>query len=494
MSATQLTGSAPYPGAGYDQGGTSFGKNFFNGQLNSSSFSWQGAASAGYGMLMNAIPTPHSDLNSSNQDSANIRSGISQALISSGNPYAMAAGAAYGIIDKTGGFNDASEGLSGGKDMINKAGSILLPGAGYFLSSTDKYKQSDSSKQMNGGYLGFQSFVDTKVTPNAGGKFLVGNSEVNANVAKAKQQDYDISRIKDARDDDFMSMYSMSTNIGVGNQFALNGGYSSTYAVAAKKGIKITNGLTWVKSFNIGGKTSGLKFSQFNKVLSNFKLPELEPQTIKVIHDDQQPQQSQEEGDDLAITIQPPTNPSVTIEAPTQMPQQEENNSELDALDNWLSNFEQDDLGVYQIPQDVYDKLTEEQKIQLEKSGIHFTVVPTKLTVNVEKHKAGGTFNVIPEGALHKNKHHMEDAEGLTKKGIPVVTEENGELVQQAEIEKEEIIFNLAVTETLEKLMKKAKDSESESDRDACAIAAGKLITKEILHNTKDMTGLIKEC
>jgi hypothetical protein len=29
--------------------------------------------------------------------------------------------------------------------------------------------------------------------------------------------------------------------------------------------------------------------------------------------------------------------------------------------------------------------------------------------------------NVIPEGALHKNKHHMEHAEGLTKKGIPVV-------------------------------------------------------------------------
>jgi hypothetical protein len=44
--------------------------------------------------------------------------------------------------------------------------------------------------------------------------------------------------------------------------------------------------------------------------------------------------------------------------------------------------------------------------------------------------KEGGTFNVIPDGALHKNKHNMEDAEGLTKKGIPVVTEEEGKLVQ----------------------------------------------------------------
>lgn len=32
--------------------------------------------------------------------------------------------------------------------------------------------------------------------------------------------------------------------------------------------------------------------------------------------------------------------------------------------------------------------------------------------------------NVIPEGALHKNKHHMEHAEGLTKKGIPVIDED----------------------------------------------------------------------
>ena len=32
--------------------------------------------------------------------------------------------------------------------------------------------------------------------------------------------------------------------------------------------------------------------------------------------------------------------------------------------------------------------------------------------------------NVIPEGALHKNKHHMEHAEGLTKKGIPVIDDD----------------------------------------------------------------------
>jgi hypothetical protein len=29
--------------------------------------------------------------------------------------------------------------------------------------------------------------------------------------------------------------------------------------------------------------------------------------------------------------------------------------------------------------------------------------------------------NVIPEGALHARLHHMDNAKGLTKKGIPVV-------------------------------------------------------------------------
>jgi hypothetical protein len=36
--------------------------------------------------------------------------------------------------------------------------------------------------------------------------------------------------------------------------------------------------------------------------------------------------------------------------------------------------------------------------------------------------------NVIPEGALHARLHHM-DQDGITKKGIPVITEEEGGIV-----------------------------------------------------------------
>ena len=100
--------------------------------------------------------------------------------------------------------------------------------------------------------------------------------------------------------------------------------------------------------------------------------------------------------------------------------------------------------------------------------------------------------NVIPEGALHAHKHHMENAEDLTKKGIPVV-DNKGE--QQAEVEKNEIIFSLEVTKQLENLYKRyQEDTNTQQEKDELAIEAGKLLVYEILHNTIDRTGLIKEC
>lgn len=98
-----------------------------------------------------------------------------------------------------------------------------------------------------------------------------------------------------------------------------------------------------------------------------------------------------------------------------------------------------------------------------------------------EEKKENKTENVIPEGALHANLHHM-DVKNITKKGVPVV-DTDGE--QQAEIERDEIIFRLEVTKLLEKL--KADGS------DEAAITAGKLLAEEILYNTEDRTGLLEK-
>ena len=101
--------------------------------------------------------------------------------------------------------------------------------------------------------------------------------------------------------------------------------------------------------------------------------------------------------------------------------------------------------------------------------------------------------SVIPDGALHKNKHNLDkvgvDDKEMTKKGIPVV-DNNGE--QQAEIELNEIIFTLEVTKELEKRYKEYYDDNTKQSRkDELALEAGKLLWKEIIYNTDDRTGLI---
>lgn len=105
----------------------------------------------------------------------------------------------------------------------------------------------------------------------------------------------------------------------------------------------------------------------------------------------------------------------------------------------------------------------------------------------IEKFQKGG--NLLPSGALHKNKHNMQvdilDGQ-ITKKGIPVVSiEEGGEVIQHAEIEAAEIIFELSVTKKLEKYW---KDGSEEA-----MIKAGELLVEEILNNTDDNVDLIKQ-
>ena len=108
---------------------------------------------------------------------------------------------------------------------------------------------------------------------------------------------------------------------------------------------------------------------------------------------------------------------------------------------------------------------------------------------SVQEFKNGGVIgidsSIIPEGKLHAHKHNLKDTnpdlEDVTKKGIPIVTlDEGGELQQVAEIEKEEIIFRKEVTNKLEALY---NDGSEEA-----MIEAGKLIAEELMTNTDDNT------
>lgn len=102
--------------------------------------------------------------------------------------------------------------------------------------------------------------------------------------------------------------------------------------------------------------------------------------------------------------------------------------------------------------------------------------------------KNGGQMNVIPEGALHARKNHLTDVDDMykevTHKGIPVISIEEGDIIQHAEVEHSEIIFTKKVTDKIEKYRKQGTEE--------AAIECGKLLVQEILYNTDDRTGLIQ--
>ena len=120
--------------------------------------------------------------------------------------------------------------------------------------------------------------------------------------------------------------------------------------------------------------------------------------------------------------------------------------------------------------------------------------------INIQKEPSGESVDqlknrckvsVIPGGALHAHKNNMEGAgEDFTAKGIPVV-DNKGE--QQAEIERDEIIFRKEVTDKMEELFKKYKEEDNASKKDDIAIEMGKILTCEITKHTEDRTGLIEK-
>lgn len=106
--------------------------------------------------------------------------------------------------------------------------------------------------------------------------------------------------------------------------------------------------------------------------------------------------------------------------------------------------------------------------------------------------KNGGSFNVIPSGNLHKERHRLENKSKLfndytmvTSKGIPVIEVQNGGFIKQhAEIERDELIFRKEATDKLLNLMN--------SDDEYADLKAGELILDELFNKTQDNSGLIK--
>ena len=107
--------------------------------------------------------------------------------------------------------------------------------------------------------------------------------------------------------------------------------------------------------------------------------------------------------------------------------------------------------------------------------------------------------SVLPDGSLHKNKHNL-DLDHVTNKGVPVITIDGDadtfeeikahedSITQHAEVESLEVIFSKELTDFIEE---KRKEWHEKGSNDILE-EVGKRVTKELLENTKDETGMIE--
>lgn len=134
---------------------------------------------------------------------------------------------------------------------------------------------------------------------------------------------------------------------------------------------------------------------------------------------------------------------------------------------------------------EILDFIKDLQKVQFAQNGAKLKGV-----------EVSETPSVIPEGELHKNRHDI-DLEGITKKGIPVITtdaenpttfqeiQNGGNIVEHCEIEREEVIFSKELTDYVEEAREHWHNGEDN------LLEVGKRIVKELITNTEDNTGLI---
>lgn len=365
-------------------------------------------------------------------------------------------------------------------------------------------KDNEAFEQVGSSYGGTQATVDDALT-KSGKKYGLfsrkARNKANQQIHNAQMQQSKMSNIAD----EAQMAFTASNNplIGLGTQLQLNGGYQQSTVRAGKSGLKMDREFAKrVIKLSNGKKSKAKKIQEevrAEEVAGFQKGGSIDGMTgaaPKITFESWYNMVPEDRRDTTSYNLRRAFElaPREELEA-----WRTSSVSDLKAGKNHLSSVYLDPkTGVYEFMKakdhptlkyelDWYNSNDPEaiqfrNSYDLDKSGDYYRYVPKKF-------KNGGAVNVIPDGALHAHKHHLEDVDGkfeeVTTKGIPVITEEKGgDIKQHAEVEREEIIFNLDVTKQLEKLMQDGSDE--------AAIEAGKLLVHEILENTVDNTGLLK--
>ena len=466
------------------------------------------------------VPSLDKNINENDTMAKGLRDTTSSALIQSGNPYAMAAGAAIQIFDKTGGFTDGSQGLGGVNDTLNTMAGFLLPGAGYFVGKTNGI-QKNKRVMASSGFGGVVDDVNV-ASQNANAKLLFGKGKANMMISQANIMQNKAASLLQNQDARIMASANplYSTKSQVQNQ---SGSITPNTFMAAKKGAKLydRSEAQRLLSLRNGGtpKIVNKHVPTFEDFISTLpeNLQNSEDYRMKEYWEyNDRPetfQQALEKGmfelsDDgtyhaKSIAWNPNTGEGEFMKYSTHP---------TNWMEEWYYKgyipYPKDPTIIESTNEDDYwpvpiigdDKIQWEDfisKYDLDKSGDYWKYVP-KENNEITSFKKGGSFNVIPVGALHKNKHHLSDIDdkfnSVTTKGIPVITEsEGGKVTQHAEVEKEEWTIRLEVTEKIEDLLKSYEESDKQSEKDKFAIEAGELVVEELLFNTQDQSGLINK-
>lgn len=351
------------------------------------------------------------------------------------------------------------------------------------------YKDNETWEQQGSAYGGSMAKVDDALT-KSGKKYGAfsgkARRKANAQIAEAKRQQNLVSDINQEAQDAFAA--SNYSGIGLRNELALSGGYRNM--AVGRNGMKILDAESqWAR-----GVLN--KAREVNKLQKGGKVDGITGAAPKITFESWYETVPSDRNDTTSYNLRR------AFELAPREELEAWRTSSVEDLKNGKNHLNSVYLnpktGIYEFmkaknhPTLKYElewynsKDPEAIKFRnaydLDMSGDYYKYVPKKFA-------EGGKVNVIPDGALHAHKHHLEDIspeyEQVTSKGIPVVTEEEGgKLKQHAEIERNEIIFRLEVTKKLEELMKDGSDD--------AAIEAGKLLAHEIINNTVDNTGLME--
>lgn len=447
--------------------------------------------------------------------------GISDAAMSFG-PVGMLVG---GIMKGGALLGKGMNALGGGTDGMTTTDAILgssflnltpiglINGFGGSKTNTIT-KDNQAFETVGSSYTGSNKAVDEalKKSGKKYGLFSQGaRNRANEEIEEARRQQYAISNIADEATERFAIRNSMSAINGNRRALAMQGGYDQASIRVGKSGLKI-NTIERAKSIlskykeqqtnqlQQGGTIDPFEYyleslPENQRDSTNFRVKDYwifngKPKDFKEARRRGMFTQEKDGWHASTIAWNPKTGEGEFMKSPDHPSIQQE-------IDWYNSDNGSDFRSEYElVKSSPYWKYVKRQRKEVpsHKDGGTFIEISTETSIelvdpiSIPEFQNGGSINVIPDGALHARKHNM-DVDGITKKGIPVVSEKDGEIEQQAEIEKEEIIFRLEVTQKLEELEKKFYSDEStQEEKDECALEAGKLLVNEILYNTQDNT------